>query len=186
MRARHIARITAVAVFIAAVQIGAEATAGAATMIETVPRSTVEHPQPLRATAIGTGPYCNYDLGTDAMSCHTTQDAAQAACPYTLMRVYDGLSLTMATAWLGYCLNAPCRAGLIYRHDRIDYYWPGTSYGVNNRISSVETYSSCQVKFFDYYDTSRSDNPSSAWIVRDGNLDTWSNRASSWQLRYGG
>jgi hypothetical protein len=184
MRARHIARIAAVAVFIAASHLGAEAAAGAATMVETAPGSTVEHPQPLRATAVGTGSYCNVDLVTSGMSCHTTQEAAQAACPYTLMRVYDGFNFTMATAWLSYCSNAPCRAGIILQHDRIDYYWPGTGYGVNNRISSVETYSSCQVRFFDYYDPSRPDNPRSEWISRDGNLEAWSNRASSWQLRY--
>jgi hypothetical protein len=185
MRARHLAKIAAVAVFVAAVQVGAGTSVGAATMVETTPASTVEHPQPLRATAIATAPYCNFDLVANQMSCHTTQDEALATCPYTLMRVYDGFNFTMATAWLSYCSNAPCRYGYIIQHDRIDYYWPGTDYGVNNRISSVETYSNCDVRFFDYYDPSRLDNPRSAWISRDGNLETWSNRASSWQLGYG-
>jgi hypothetical protein len=174
--AHRIARIAVAAAMAMTVQLGVQATAGAATMVEDVPTSTVASPQPLRATAT---PYCVVDLASSETACYQTEDEALGSCGYLHVTVYDGLNFTTAAPRYHYCGNLPCLTGVSYVEPRLDYYWEGTNYGVNNRISSVETFNNCRVKFYDYYDPSRPDNSSSAWIVRDGNLAEWSNRASS-------
>ena len=99
-----------------------------------------------------------------------------------LVRFYDYTNYDASGSTLTWVEESGYTCSAAYSPIEFTSYWLGAS-GWNNRVSSVHTYNSCDVRLWDEEGASGA---VSTWIDNSANLASvgtgWSNRAGSYQI----